>query len=143
NYHGYNAFIQAAARTLFMPLKNVWMNTNYRALLLLIAVAFSLPAQANTLAASVDRDTLAIHETFTLTLRYSGSSDQMPDISSLRRDFEIVSTRNQKTQVMINFNREAYTDWILVLAPKKSGVYTLPSIEFDGSRTQPIIITVK
>lgn len=142
-YRRYNAFIVVAFRALSSLLAHRQMKQLGTSLLLLAMLGFSLPGYANTLAASVDRDTLAIHETFTLTLRYSGSSDDMPDFTPLRRDFEIVSTRNQKTAVSINFRRETYTDWMLVLAPKKSGVYTLPAITLDGVQSQPILITVK
>lgn len=117
--------------------------SSLQVLLLLFAFCFSLPGYANTLTASVDRDTLAVHETLTLTLRYSGSTNETPDFSPLRRDFEIVSTSTQKMQTIINFTRETYTDWMVVLAPKRSGVYTIPSLTLGNAASQPILTTVK
>src|SRR5690606_8591550 len=43
----------------------------------------------------------------------------------------------------INFQRQTYTDWTLVLAPKKSGVFTIPPIQLAGASSQALLITVR
>lgn len=122
----------------FTRTKAIWQT-----LLLILLCSIGANSHANSLSATVDRDTLNIQETFTLTLRYGGKTDEMPDLTALRRDFEIISANTNQMEITINFNREIYTDWTLLLAPKKSGVFTIPAIEFAGQTSRAILMTIK
>lgn len=113
-------------------------------LMLFITIcSWCLTSHANSLSASVDRDTLSLQETFTLTLRYGGKTDAVPDLTPLRRDFDILGVNTSLMDVTVNFDRQTYTDWTLLLAPKRSGVFTLPSLEFDGASSRAILMTIK
>jgi len=100
-------------------------------------------AHADSLTASVDRDTLSIQETFTLNLRYSGQSRATPDLSGVRTDFEIINTQQSNQMQVVNGRMTSYTDWRIALAPKKSGSFTIPPITVENATSQAITITVE
>ncbi|ASP39605.1 hypothetical protein CHH28_13400 [Bacterioplanes sanyensis] len=93
--------------------------------------------------ASVDRKHITEQETFNLLLRYHQQVSDRPDFSSLERDFDILNTRTSNQFRSINGKTESYTEWQLVLAPKKTGEFIIPALSFRGSRTVPVAISVK
>ncbi|MBE8717265.1 BatD family protein [Cellvibrio polysaccharolyticus] len=111
--------------------------------LLTALLLVSANSQADTLTASVDRDTLSIQETFTLSLRYSGQSRSGPDLEPLLEDFEIVNTQQSNQMQIINGRMASYTDWHIALAPKRSGQFTIPALTLDDISSQPITIRVE
>lgn len=132
--------------TKFLAFQIFTARANARKLLVLMLLGVALAcASLNSyaLSASVDRDTISLQETFTLTLRQSGRSNDSPDLTPLQKDFEILNTQQSSQVVNINGQVDAYTDWHIALAPKKSGVFTIPALKFDGASSQPILITVQ
>lgn len=124
-------------------LKNLWQRSLLYMALFLTLLASAAGSQANTLTASVDRDTLSIEETFTLTLRYSGQSRSTPDLTAVQRDFEVLNTQQSNQTRIINGRVQSLTEWRIALAPKKSGQFTLPAITLDDATSQPITLTVE
>ncbi|WOX05452.1 BatD family protein [Microbulbifer pacificus] len=109
----------------------------------LLLLALSCLANAQDLTASVDRNELAINETFTLTLRYSGpQSGGQPDFNLLEQDFEVLSRQQSNQYRVINGHAESYVEWTLVLAPLKEGKVFLPSLHLHGQVSDAIPITV-
>jgi hypothetical protein len=110
---------------------------------LLLLLTFSSSLAANTLQASIDRDTISLQETFVLMLRYNGQTNQSPDFSPLQKDFEILNTQQSNQMRIINGQMDSYTDWRIALAPKQSGVFTIPALQVAGATSQPLSITVE
>ncbi|MFD1217800.1 BatD family protein [Microbulbifer celer] len=115
------------------------------ALLLAALACLALPAlaQAQDLTASVDRNELAINETFTLRVRYKGpQSGGQPDFNLLEQDFEILSRQQSNQYRVINGKAESFTEWALTLAPLKEGKLFVPSLHLHGQVSDAIPITV-
>ncbi|MCK7597345.1 BatD family protein [Microbulbifer sp. CAU 1566] len=111
----------------------------FAVLLLLVSVT----ANAQDLTASVDRNELAINETFTLTLRYSGNqSGGQPDFNLLQQDFELLSRQQSNQYRVINGKAESFVEWTVVLAPLKEGKLFVPSLHLHGQVSDAIPMTI-
>ncbi|MDQ2075617.1 BatD family protein [Marinimicrobium sp. ABcell2] len=111
--------------------------------LLLLSILLASHAMANELTASVDRTKVSIDDRITLTLRLDGAhSGSTPDLNELRRDFDIISNQSQRRLTIINGRQEAWLEWTLRLVPRQTGTLTIPALEVEGVRSQPITIEV-
>lgn len=112
-------------------------------LLVLVSLSANTIASAQELTASVDRNELAINETFTLSLRYSGKqSGGQPDFNLLQQDFEVLSRQQSNQYRVINGRAESFVEWTLTLAPLKEGKLFVPSLHLHGEISDAIPITV-
>ena len=110
----------------------------------LVSLLFiATPTFADSLTASVDRDTLGISETLTLTLRHDPQTNATPDYSQLEKDFEILNTQSGRSMSIVNGRTESYTQWKLMLAPRKIGKLLIPSFDINGNISDAIEITVE
>ncbi|USE34277.1 BatD family protein [Endozoicomonas sp. SCSIO W0465] len=107
----------------------------------LISLAVSMTAHA-AFTASVNRTSLASHETLELTLRTDESSGNAPDLKPLEWSFDILGTRQQSQTSIINGKREFTRDWIVTLAPKQQGTLVIPPIQLGGLQSEPVTVTV-
>ncbi|WGL17284.1 BatD family protein [Microbulbifer bruguierae] len=115
----------------------------FKLLLGLLLLTIASLASAQNLTASVDRNELAINETFTLTLRYSGSqSGGQPDFNLLEQDFEVLSRQQSNQYRVINGRAESFVEWSVILAPLKEGKLFVPSLHLHGEISDAIPITV-
>lgn len=109
----------------------------------ILLLVLACVAHAQDLTASVDRNELAINETFTLTLRYSGSqSGGQPDFNLLEQDFEVLSRQQSNQYRVFNGRAESFVEWTIVLAPLKEGKLFVPSLHLHGQVSDAIPITV-
>ena len=115
-----------------------------RLIALLIAV-ISLFASASAQAefqAYVDRNPVAVDESFTLTLKSDENPDSNPDLTVLQNDFDVLGqTRGSSIQI-INGNATQSTHWQISLIAKRSGQLTIPAIKAGKQTTQPITLNV-
>lgn len=103
----------------------------------LLMLMIALPAFAAT--ATVDRETIGLDETVTLTLVIeSASIFGEPDLSKLEQNFHVLNT-SRRTQIV---NGDATTQWIIPMSPKREGKLKIPSLKISGERTPPIFINV-
>jgi hypothetical protein len=103
----------------------------------------TLPLHAANLSSRVDRQEVSSGETLTLTI----SLDEQvlfgePDFDSLEKDFEILSRNRQSRFSNNNGKRESYTQWLLTLSPKKTGLLIIPSFSFKGEVSDALEIKV-
>lgn len=113
--------------------------------LLLLAVFFTIaaPLTANAaFTASVNRTSLASHETVELTLRTDESSGAAPDLTPLEWNFDILGTRQKSQTSIINGKRTYSRDWVVTLAPKQQGAVIIPPITLGDQQSEPITLTV-
>lgn len=108
-----------------------------------LLLCIALPLHAANLSASVDRQELSSDETLTLTV----SLDEQvlfgePDFSSLEKDFEILGRNRQSGFSYNNGTSESYTQWLLTLSPKKTGLLIIPSFSFKGEVSDAFEIKV-
>ena len=103
-----------------------------------------LPAGARAaFVASVDRQVIDENDVVVLELRrdaqvFVGS----PDLSALDDDFEVLGTQRASQFTILGGRTRSVTTWTVTLQPKRRGTLVIPSIEYDGERTDPITITV-
>ncbi len=108
-------------------------------LLLVLALPATVPA---AITAEVDRTQLAPGETVELRIRVEGDTSRQPDLSPLEEHFEILS-RSQSAQTrIINWKREEFREWTLVLAPRRDGIVVIPPIRAGHETTRPITLRV-
>jgi hypothetical protein len=111
------------------------------ALTVLVGLAASSWAE---LIARVDRSTLDSGETLQLVVRYDGQViSSEPDFSMLENDFEILSNSRQQQYSWVNGQAQSYTDWTMVLLPKRVGEILVPSISFKNDVSNALEITVR
>lgn len=113
------------------------------AVLLLGSLLAALPALAATLTATTDRTSVAMGETVTLVLSLAGGdSSTPPDLSALSRDFEIVDRRRGSRTTTVDGKRTVVNEWVMLLAPKRTGTLTIPALSVAGLSTQPVRLDV-
>ncbi len=119
---------------------NVSMVKNLLPLLLLTASTLSWAA----LTATVDRSVIDSNETLQLVIRYDGQvMTGQPDFSPLENDFEILSNNRQQQYSWVNGQSESYTDWTMVLMPKRTGLILIPSLNFKKDISNAVEIRVR
>ena len=108
-----------------------------------------LPASAMSaeLTSSVDRNSISINETLTLTLRYDDrAGGDALDMEALRQDFDVLSMRPQTSNsvsiVNGSYSQQTQTTWTVTLAPRREGTLIIPSFNVDGNVSNAIAIEV-
>jgi len=110
-------------------------------LMLLLACASTTQALANV-RASLDTSQIAAGDTVQLTLEHEGRTSGQPDLSPLRKNFDILGTSSSTTVEILNFHASEKTELVLTLAPKTTGHLTIPALSWDGEQSQPLSLTV-
>jgi len=114
-----------------------------RFLIFLIAALWVLsctPASAS-LQAKVDRNPVAMNESFNLTLSSDGNSGE-PDLSALKRDFDVLGQSKSSSFQIINGQISHNTQWQISLMAKHAGQLQIPAIPVGGQSSAPINLTV-
>jgi len=97
-----------------------------------------------TLTATADRTIIDSNETLQLLVRLDSQAlIGEPDFTVIENDFEILSTSRQQQYSRINGQTESFTDWNLLLAPKRTGRLLVPSIKYKKDISNAIEITVR
>lgn len=114
-----------------------------RALMLLLALALIAPAALGAaLLADPDRTRLGANETLTLRLIAEGRLQGEPDLSPLEKDFEILSRSTSTRTTIVNGDMSQSREWVLELAPRRTGGLSIPSLALGGERSQSVPIEV-
>jgi hypothetical protein len=101
-------------------------------------------AVAGTLTASVDRKQITENDSFRLFLRYDEQIGfGQPDLTALKKDFRVINQQRANQFRSMNGKTVSFTEWTLMLSPLRTGTLIIPSVEFDGQRSQEIQVTVK
>ncbi|MES2000303.1 MAG: BatD family protein [Pseudomonadota bacterium] len=115
-----------------------------RFLVFLIAAlcVLSYTQASASLQAQVDRNPVAVNESFNLTLLSSDSSSGEPDLSALKRDFDVLGQSKSSSFQIINGQISHTTQWQISLTPKHAGQLKIPAIPVGGQSSAPINLTV-
>ena len=96
-------------------------------------------ARAQSLEARLDRNPIHDDETVHLIVEAdTQTGGARPDITPLRRDFEILGQSTSTHIAIENGARSVRTEWIIELAPKRSGRITIGPLRV-GTMTSPAI----
>ena len=115
---------------------------SYLSLLILLSAMIS-QTMAGPMA-SIDRSVIAIDDTLIFTIRVNSTgSFKGPDLNSIYIDFDVLGNRQSSSHTIRNGVSESSTEWIITLAPKRKGRLTIPAINIDGEKTEPISVIVQ
>ncbi len=113
-----------------------------RAALLLVLLALTSNLWADV-QATLDRSTIYDGETVTLTIEASGKDESgEPDLTPLKKDFEVLGTRSSQRIEIINGRRSDSRQWQVELAPGKTGTLEVPALKVGHSKTRPVTLKV-
>jgi hypothetical protein len=99
-------------------------------------------ALAAGLETSIDRTRIAEGDTVTLSVTAPGDTAGAPDLDALRNDFDILDQGQSTRMTIINGRASSTREWRFVLAPKRSGRLTIPSLTVDGLSSSPLGLDV-
>ena len=99
-------------------------------------------ANAATITAQLDRQTVYDGESVTLSFTVDGSADGRPDFDPLEKDFDILSRNKSSSMQFINGRMSSKVQWMLSLMPKHKGQLRIPAIAFGRDRSNPLTLTV-
>ena len=106
-------------------------------------LTLSTGAVAATLTASVDRKEITENDSFRLFLRYDEQVGfGQPDLTDLKKDFRIINQQRANQFRSMNGKTVSYTEWTLALSPLTTGDLIIPSLEFNGQKSQEIKVSV-
>jgi hypothetical protein len=106
-------------------------------------LAVTSNATAATLTASIDRKEITENDSFRLFLRYDEQVGfGQPDLTALKKEFRIINQQRANQFRSMNGKTVSYTEWTLALSPLKTGDLIIPSIEFNGQKSQEIKVSV-
>jgi hypothetical protein len=114
------------------------------ALVLGLSLAVGTPDLWADVRASLDRTTIAEGDTVTLTIEAAGQQSQgvEPDLSPLRRDFNILGTSTSQQVRVINGRMSSSARLSVGLEPKHGGRIEVPALTVGGETTAPLTLTV-
>ncbi|HJU07572.1 MAG TPA: BatD family protein [Rhodanobacteraceae bacterium] len=111
-------------------------------LLLLAVLAHAAPAGSSGLHAFLDRDHAALGDTVTLNVEGADALSGTPDLSPLRRDFDVLGTSSSSKVEIVNGASRSSTQLGIALRPKHAGTLTIPSLRIGNRQTQPLTLQV-
>lgn len=107
----------------------------------MLLVLLSSPVQASV-SAQVDRNTISEGDTFTLTLTVSGNNQAQPDLSALRKNFDVLGTGQKNMIQIINGNMTSNRSWTITLSPRQTGKLRIPSVTVGNDRSNALTVNV-
>ncbi|WP_325893529.1 BatD family protein [Grimontia sp. NTOU-MAR1] len=112
-------------------------------LLSLLFVIVAPAAVAASAVATVSQNVVPVGEAFQLTISVDDSVDSDTlDLTPLSADFIFGRPSVSNSTSVINGSMSRKTEWRVAVAAKQTGTYTLPSLDIDGMKTEPITIQV-
>ncbi len=116
------------------------------AIVILVLSLLSVPSLVwgQGVKAYVDRNPVMVDETFRLVVEAEGvSSGDEPDLQMLENNFALLGTSHSQQMSVVNMKTSSVTRWVTTLAPKRTGMLTIPAIQVGNRSTLPLSITVK
>lgn len=109
--------------------------------LLLFALLFAVPAHAGV-TASIDRADIELNESFTLELTTDENIDMVPDVSVLKKDFDVGQSNQLSNTTIMNGQIRRSKTWSYVLMPKRAGQLVIPAISVGNASSNPLFVDV-
>lgn len=114
-----------------------------RLLCALLLCLTALQVAAAGFSATVDRARLNEGESLDLILESDDATVfGTPDLTPLKQQFEIVSTRQENRLSTFDGKARASTRWIVTLLPQQTGFVVVPPLKFGDAQSQPITLEV-
>lgn len=111
------------------------------ALIAFIAIA-PAHADAPSVRAWLDRDTMHLGETVTLNVESTGGAGGQPDFSALSQDFDLLGTQSSQQVSILNGSSTTKVVWAVGLEPKRAGKIAIPALTVGNAKTSPLTLSV-
>jgi hypothetical protein len=111
-------------------------------------LVLSLPIQATTVQATLDRTQVQLGETVTLNVSAQGIFSPgdlrrfFDDLNALNGDFEVVNMTHDGGEIVVNGYPQIQLTIGIALRPRHAGEVTVPSLNIAGETTSPITVQV-
>jgi hypothetical protein len=102
---------------------------------------FAMPNAMANVQASLDRDSIALGESVTLTIT-SDAPDAQPDITPLRANFDVRGTSTSSQTTSANGRSQSSVQWAIELVPRKAGTIDILALAVGRERTPPLHVSV-
>lgn len=99
-------------------------------------------ARAANVTAQVNRTDVPAGEVFILSLKSDEHTNEKPDLSALKGNFDIFSNSVSRKSYHINGKTEASTEWKIALMPLQEGKVQIPPIKIGNDQTNPVDLNV-
>jgi len=124
-------------------LVNTASGKHIASLLMIAGLLLLAPTLRADVTASLDRNSIYAGDTVTLSIATSGADEgRQPDLSPLRKDFDILGTSSSQQIEIINGQRSDSHQWLVELAPQNAGTLTVPALKVGNSHTPALTLTV-
>jgi hypothetical protein len=110
--------------------------------IMLLLILFSVSASAAQIDIAVDRNPIAVTDSFQLTFSTTESPDEDPNFAPLKQDFDIVNQQKSSQLSWVNGSTNKTIQWTLSVMAKRSGDLQIPAISFGDDASPPLTITV-
>jgi len=110
--------------------------------LYIVLLFLSSPAIAGQVQVSVDRNPVAINDSFQLLFTADSSVDGEPDFAPLQQDFEVLKQQKSSQSSWVNGSSSSTIKWSLLVMAKRTGTLIIPAIEFGDDQSQPLVINI-
>lgn len=109
--------------------------------LVLAVWALAAPAMAKV-SARLSHSPVNLNEAFELVVEYTGEAGGAPDLSGVKKDFDVVSQGTSQSIRVVNGQVSRRSEVRLTLMAREPGEYTIPGIEMGGERSAPVRVQV-
>jgi len=109
-------------------------------LLLYLSLAASVALGA--VRAWVDNDASAPDGTVQLTLEHDGQTNDEPDLTPLKQNFDVLSSSRSTTMQITNGSVSSHVQVQVALSPKRTGDLPVPPISWAGEQSAPLTVHV-
>jgi hypothetical protein len=107
---------------------------------LYVVTAWATPAE---IVARLDRTEVVEGETVTLILQTSDPAQSLEaDLGVLEQNFTLLDQRSETQMSIVNGRQTAVVRLLLTLEPRRSGELQIPALQFPGTRTGELTLTV-
>ena len=93
-------------------------------------------------SASLDKTQVVLGERLRLVVQNTGNSDQQPNTSALRQDFDVLGTQRSSSVQVTNGHMSSQTQFTVLLAPKHRGTIHIAPIQWGSEQSGPLDLTV-
>lgn len=113
-------------------------------LVLCLLAVFCATTAVAKVAATIDRASLAVDETLTLTISSDSSSlfTDDPDLEPLQKDFKVLGQSQQSSTQIINGSSSSSVSWVITLAPRRAGRLEIPPLSVGKEKTAALNVQV-
>jgi len=92
--------------------------------------------------ATVDRNPVRVNETFELTIHLKTAPVNKPELVGLPVELEVQRSSNFYKRSSFNGESSVQAGWHFTIKATREGIYTIPSFDIDGSKTQAVSLKV-